>query len=192
VYYKLESDTGGEPNVYLEPLNNEFASTHEGTKITNLEDEYIELPFRFNMKIRKNDDGSYQEPRMRAYNPSDELMRIDLIKTLQDVGVDNIQCFPAILTHEGEEMYPAEYMVINLIGLIACASMDNSESIPFADGYFFNNLIIDPNKTYGLLMFRLAESKMDVLVHERVANELIKHNFPFLVLTPLEQVKNIN
>ena len=187
MYFKISGDQGGEPNVYIEPINNEFACIQEGI-IVDPEDQQIELPFRFNMKVRQNPDATRQNPRLRSYNPADELMHKDLLRAIQAAGVDNLQVFPAILSEKESDILIEDYVVINVVGLVSCAAVDASDSIPFADGLYFNKLVIDPAKTNGLLMFRLAESKMDVLIHESVAKILMKGNFPYLVLTPLEQV----
>lgn len=190
MYFKLSSDMGGEPNVYMKALNNESARVQNGHFIEDLEDKDIdELPFHFQMKVRQNEDGTRQEPRMSSYYYADELMHKKLVDVLKNSGVDNLQTFPAIITEEARDTIIEDYLVVNVVGLVACAAVDASDSIPFAGGLFFNNLVIEPKKAHGLLMFRLAESKLDVLVHERVAKELQKHDFPYLVLTPLENCK---
>lgn len=190
MYYKITGDMGGEPNVYMQALNNENARIRGGQLIKNLEDKGIdELPFRFQMKVRRNEDGTRQEPRMSAYYYADEIMHKQVVEVMTSVGVDNLQVFPAVISEQEQDTTNVieDYVVVNVVGLVSCAAMDASDSMPFADGLFFNNLVIDPSKIGDLLMFRLAESKMDVLVHEKVAKELMKHNFPYLVFIPLKE-----
>jgi hypothetical protein len=188
VYYKISGDTGGEPNVYMQALNNTSARIKSGEFIANLKERRIyELPFRFEMQVQRNADGSRQEPRLSAYYYARELMQKKLVEVLQSAGVDNLQVFPAVITEEGRDTRIEDYVVVNVVGLVACAAVGASDSMPFAGGLFFNDLVIDPTKTGSLLMFRLAESKMDVLVHERVVKKLQEHQFPFLVLTPLKE-----
>ena len=186
--YIMSGDEGGGPNVYLDAINNEFAMIQEGRFIADLKKEHIELPFEFSMKIRANPDESIQEPRLEAYSPAKELMRKDLVQALQDAGVDNLQVFPAVLSHKEKGLLIHDYVVVNIVGLVSCAAVDDSDAIPIAGGYYFNELVINAADTNGLLMFRLAESKMDVLVHESVAKKIMAYNFPYLVFTPLAEV----
>ena len=188
MYYKISGDEGGEPNVYIKAINNTSARIKNGDLITNPSERRIhELPFRFEMKVRRNEDETRQEPRMSAYYYAAELMHKKLVQALQTEGVDNLQLFPAVIVELGSDIVIEDYVIVNVVGLVACAAISDSDSMPFADGLFFHNLVIDPNKTHGLLMFRLAESKLDVLVHERVAKKLMAQNFPYLVLTPLSE-----
>ena len=188
MYFKISGDIGGEPNVTMKKLNNESAMIRSGRLITDQAKAYImELPFRFAMKVRRNDDGTRQNPRFMAYYEATQLMQKRLFEALQRAGVDNLQSFPAVLSEDGVETPTQDYVVVNVVGTVACASVSESDSIPFADRLFFNDLVIDASKTNGLLMFRLAESLMDVLVHESVAEQLIKGDFPHLIITPLKQ-----
>lgn len=189
MYYKLSSDMGGEPNTRLVELNNEIAQIRRGRLIADLKAAYImELPFRFNLDVQTNEDGSRQEPRLSAYYFASEVMRKDLVEALKRAGVDNLQVFPAVITEEGRDTHIEDYVVVNVVGLVKCASVRKSDAMPFAGAHFFMNLVIDSAKTMGFPMFRLADSMMDILVHESVAKELKKHSFPHLELTPLREV----
>lgn len=177
---------GGEQNVYMKAINNNFASVRDGEFIDDMEDADIdELPFKFDMKVRRNEDGTRQEPRLSWYYDSRQLMHKEMVKALTDAGVDNLQVFQAIITEEGIEKIIEDYVVVNIVGVVSCANVEESDSIPFAGGLFFKNLVIDPEKIHGLLMFRLAESMMDVLIHEDVANKLIPLNIPYVTISPL-------
>jgi hypothetical protein len=190
VYYKMSGEMGGEPNVYMKELNNESAMVQSGKLITDpVKARIFELPFRFEMEVQVNeDDGSREAPRLMAYYDATQLMHKRLVEVLQAAGVDNLQTYPAVLSEAGVVADAQEYVVTNVVGAVACASVDKSDAIPFADRLFFNDLVIDLAQTRGLLMFRLSESLLDVLVHETVAKELMKHAFPYLVLTPLDEV----
>ena len=189
MYYTLSNHKGAEPNVFLQPLNNKFVIIGEGELITDHDDiDLDELPFRFEMRVRKNPDGSTQEPQLQTYFDADELMHKDLVEALKEAGVDNLQTFPAELIRPDTNEVNTDYVVVNIVGLVACAAVDKSESLPFADGLYIHDLVIDPAKACGQLMFILAETKMDVLVHESVAKKLLARDFPFLVLTPVKEV----
>lgn len=47
----------------------------------------------------------------------------------------------------------------------------------------FTRLTIDPGRAQGLLMFRLAESLIDVIVHEKVARAIAAGQFSAVALT---------
>lgn len=189
MYYKMSSDMGGEPNVHMKMLNNKSAQIRSGRYVTDNQQAYIvQLPFRFEMKVRRNEeDDTRQVPRMMAYYEATQLMQKGLVSSLKAQGVDNVQEFPALLVEDGSPIEAQDYVVVNIVGTVACASVADSDSIPFADRLFFNDLVIDTSKTQGLLMFRLAESLIDVLVHESVAKPLIQEKHPYLVFTPLKQ-----
>lgn len=190
MYYVMSSDLGAEPNVSMEALNNVSARLKRGEFISDPKARRIFEPqFRFNMSVQRNEDGTRQEPRLCAYYFARELMHRELVAALQRAGVDNLQLFPAVITEDGRDTSISDYFVVNVVGLVSCAAVGASDALPFAGGFFFNELVIDPARTRGLLMFRLAESQLDLLVHDRVASELKKHDFPFLVLTPLREIQ---
>jgi hypothetical protein len=45
--------------------------------------------------------------------------------------------------------------------------------------------MIDESKSHGLQLFRLAESLIDILVHESVMKKMIQNNFIGLTFTPV-------
>lgn len=187
MFYKITNALGGEQNVFMKALNNQCASVRDGEFIDDLDEADIEeLPFRFEMAVRRDErDGSRQEPRLSWYYDGRQLMHKQLVRALQDAGVDNLQVFAAILTEEGFDTVNEDYIVVNLVGLVACANVEKSSAMPFADGLFISELVIDAARTSGLLMFRLADSMMDVLIHESVAEKLIPMNIPYVTITPL-------
>lgn len=166
MYYVIEMDESADVNVYMEPLNNVHARLQNGDRI-NVDERKLELPFRFEMKVRKNRDGSRQQPRFNTYDSSKELMHTSLVEALQSAGVDNLQIFPAIVTEAGAEEENKDFVVVNVVGLASSASADS--------------------ETHQLLMFRLAESKLNLIIHERIAENLIHRNFPYLNITPINE-----
>lgn len=99
------------------------------------------------------------------------LMSDALIGALRDAGVDNIDCYPAILTNPHTGIVFENYKVVNVIGVVAAS--DPSGSVYRTHGSYltdvdFDSLRIDESKASGLLMFRLAECITGLVVHERV------------------------
>jgi hypothetical protein len=186
MYYKLSADMGGAMNVYVKSANNTDCDLCAG-ELLDADDDDIELPFEFEMKVRRSADGKRTQPRMYAYFPGRELMRKELVKALEDTGVDNLQTFPARITEEGAPGAIEDYLAVNVIGLVASANQKKSRSVPLATGQYFEHLVIDPKRAGKLLLFRLAESLVDVIVHEKVADALTKQEFEGLQLIKLEQ-----
>lgn len=68
--------------------------------------------------------------------------------------------------------------------MVECAKLDESEKLPLGGGFYFQNLGIDPEQTHDLLVFRLKESLMDIIVHEKVAKKLEEKQIRGITLTP--------
>ena len=75
--------------------------------------------------------------------------------------------------------------VVNIVGKVAAADMKQSQAISLGGGQVFTRLTVDPGRAQGLLMFRLAESLIDVIVREKVARAIAAGQFPAVALTPV-------
>jgi hypothetical protein len=109
-------------------------------------------------------------------------MRDDLLAALRNVGVDNLQVFPAQVRDKTKRQVHDEYVAVNIIGAIACANMDESERMdPDDDGDLidvdFDSLVIDEERARGALLFRLAESVSAIVVHRRI-REAVEKTIP--------------
>lgn len=113
------------------------------------------------------------------------LMNRRLVAVLEGAGVDNLQKFEAELRDQTSGEVNRDFYVVNIIGLVAATDIENSESLPLAEGQVFTSLKIDTDKASGLLMFRLAESLVDVIVHEKVAAAIEKGGFRGVLLSPV-------
>ena len=182
MYYRLDSDLA-EQNVYLEAQSDDFISVISGAPLP----ADTPVPFRYVMEVDSDEEGEPMQPVMFSYFPGDSLMHKKLIDTLQKAGVDNLQTFPAIIENSETGEENRDYAVANVIGLVSCADLDQSESEPLADVHYFHKLIIDPKRTHGLLLFRLAESQMEIIVEEKVAAAIRAGNFQGVVLEPLDE-----
>jgi hypothetical protein len=88
------------------------------------------------------------------------------IGALQQVGIDNLQCFPAELRSNKDGTVWNGYQVVNIIGLVAAANLEKSQSTHIIDRpeedalplMAFDDLKIDHARAAGYLLFRLAES----------------------------------
>jgi hypothetical protein len=135
------------------------------------------LPFRFSFE-------SNGKP-LCDYYSANCLMSKGLVDALKASGVDNLQVYPTVLTEGSSGAVREDYCVVNVIGLVAAADMEKSEAIPLGGGQVFTSLEVDPARGKGLLMFRLAESRIDLIVHEKVATAVEAGQFRGVVLSPV-------
>jgi len=103
------------------------------------------------------------------------LLRRDVADIIIKCGVSNIDFYTtSIVVPSGLEV--PEYLAYNIVGKIAAADMGKSEISPsFGDTLIsaqVHKLVIDPAKTRGALMFRLAESLDGIVVHESIKTAL--------------------
>lgn len=184
MHYRLSIDRI-DMNVFVQEQFDEPGSMIEGTPVS----EPTLLPLEYTMTVDKglNDNLEYvdEAPLIYAFFPHVNLMSTRLVQTLTHAGVDNLQLFPARITDPNTGTVYDDYFAVNVIGLVECADMDQSEHMPLADLHFFLELVIEPEKTLGLPLFRLAESPIDIIVHERVAQAIRDANFPEIVLEPV-------
>jgi hypothetical protein len=91
---------------------------------------------------------------------------------LLSAGVDNLDVYDAVIRSFDNSVEHKDYKAFNLVGVIRAADMTKSEFSAELPSRLYDasiqKLEIDPNKTRGALMFRLAEYVGAVIVHERV------------------------
>ena len=96
------------------------------------------------------------------------------IDLLRGAGVDNLQVFPITLTNDHDGVVYNNYCICNIVGLISCADLAGSKDEPVMDGmYMFEEIAIDLSKTNDVLLFRLAESRREIIIHYSVCNYII-------------------
>jgi hypothetical protein len=104
------------------------------------------------------------------------LMHDKLILALRDAGVDNLDLFDAVVTHEPSGHQYHEYKAVNVIGVVAAADLSASDYESYQPtpliSVNFNSLVIDESKAHGLLMFRLAECVSAIVIHQKVKDLL--------------------
>lgn len=109
------------------------------------------------------------------------LFRDDLIKALQEAGVDNLDLYQAELIDSDNGQRYQTHKAVNVIGVIAAADLERSEAIVNPGGPIidvsFDSLVLDEAKARGALMFRLAEATGEILVHRSVRDHLRQKGF---------------
>ena len=96
---------------------------------------------------------------------------------MRGAGVDNLQVFPITLTNDHDGSVYDNYSICNIVGLISCVDLSRSKYQPIMDGmYMFEEIAIDLSKTNGALLFRLAESRREIIVHHSVCNYIVDND----------------
>lgn len=146
---------------------------------------------------RRIDYGSVEEPvpfsiqpnpryplAMDAYYSECHLMSRRMADVLQSAGVCNLQFFGARVENTVTAEVYSDYLVANIVGMVSCADPAASQGWALADKLHFRSLAIDKARAAGLMVFRLAESMTDVIVHEQVADRLRAARLKNLMLEP--------
>lgn len=182
-YYRIISIDKGE-NIMLRKASHADVLHTSGQHL----DPSISVPFQFLMDAGEfggseiSGDGVDldEEPpnvpvkdRLADYYSNVCVMSPRLLDALRTQGVDNLQSFPAhIKNSETGERLDQPYFFVNVVGIVSCANVGASDSNPLGPSYYFHELVVDPSKARGLLLFRLKESPFEIIVHERIAGLL--------------------
>jgi hypothetical protein len=193
MYYRLDMSKA-EQNTFVRSVSHRAITLTSGQPLDTVSD----LPFKFEMEVTESYDQfdpdfegepeqGTPEPRVYAYYRNVSLMHHSMVDALRGAGVDNIQSFPAVITLHDPPTEFRDHMVVNVIGVVSCANLSASESEPLGELNYFLNLVIDPARTKGLRLFRLAEYPPEILVDEQVASVLRKGQFEGLTLEPVAE-----
>jgi len=129
----------------------------------------------------------FGEPLFDFYS-SGCLMSNRLVAAIEEAGCNNLQLFDAELRNEENDILNKEFCAVNIVGLVKCADVEASTTSKLGGGHYFHNLVIDINNVNNvndLGIFRLAESLMDIIVNESVANSIKAKNLRGVQLIPL-------
>jgi hypothetical protein len=126
--------------------------------------------------IRLEWDPESSGPRKHLYKAPIPLFHRELISALRGAGVDNLDCYRAEILDVKDRSVTKDYLAVNVIGVISAADMSLSRyasysSPPLID-VDFDLLIIDPAKTLGARLFRLAERVSGIVMHREVKEHL--------------------
>lgn len=192
-YYRLSVDLV-RMNTRIASFTNRWHSLTSGRP---LDEGALKLPYRCEMLVDEEllDEVDSEEaddqpeppeaPLFYSFYPSASVMHDELIEALVRAGVDGLQVFPAIVRCEALDLTFDDYSVVNILGLVTCADREHSTSSPLADLQFFHELALDERRAAGQRMFRLAESRIDVIVDAGIAEVLRAGPFVGLSLEPL-------
>lgn len=161
-------------------------------------------PFRFTVEVDEPAEEELAPKPLReqdirsvmdVYYPNASVMHYDLVETLREAGVDNLQVFPAEITPDAEMELESEpgiripgYLVANVLGMVSCANLDKSEFDMLGSSYVFHRLVLEESRTGNHLLFRLTEYPPDIIVQEQVASRILAKQFRGLQLEKLESI----
>jgi hypothetical protein len=164
MYFRMETDSRQLTTFVVKDAGPALYNLVEGAWY-RVDDEW--LPYKF----------TYHDPSGDLpidYISGNCLMSNRLIAALRLAGVDNLQVFSAELKDRDSGTINKDYSVVNIIGIVEAADLTNSESLPLGDKKIFTKLKLDDQKARNLVIFRLAESLIDVIVHEKVVDVVNK------------------
>lgn len=120
---------------------------------------------------------------------SEPVFSNDFIKKIVACGVDNIQIYKVNIVNPDTNQSIEGYQAVNIIGAISCADMDASESERLIDDqYIFRKLVINPLKTRGTYIFRVAECTQIILMHEDIVKQLPPEICKDLNFEPVDEI----
>lgn len=174
MYYRLQGNSAT-LTTYVEAINRTEDSLVLGDM---LDEQYEELPYLY----------SYHDS---SGNPLPDffegacIMSTKMYDVLKGCGVNNIQALPLQFVDKETQDVKDDFIVFNVMGLVSCAKLDESDQVPLGGGGYFHNLVIDAAKTNNLPIFRVAESLMDIIVSDVVAKKLEENDIQGITLTPV-------
>jgi hypothetical protein len=112
-----------------------------------------------------------------------------LCQAMHEAGVDTFDRYPAVMIDPNTGHRWADYFAVNVIGKVSCADMKQSTYLDPTDtgqiSVFFSQLVIDPMRARGHLMFRLAESLGELIIHDSVVKVLRTKDLKCLRFDPV-------
>lgn len=134
---------------------------------TDIWKQHPKVPIRLEIE-----DGDEEAPFPSFLSQPIPIMSKALLEVIRGAGVNNIDAYDAELYYPDGTLASRDYVVFNLVGVLAAADLENSIYDPNQPDRMiamnFDALTIDERKTYGFMMFRLVENITTILVHEQI------------------------
>ncbi len=121
---------------------------------------------------------------MPMYKKGILLMSDQMISTLREAGIDNLELYDVLLEIPFENKIISTFKAVNILGLVASANLSESEHTIHSGTALidvdFDSLVIDEERTRGFLIFRLAECVSAIIIHESVKEKLVQSGIDHL------------
>ena len=169
MYYKMIVNQMVDTFISEEPAASKKYSFMSGDLIDDGPDQILEFKIESYGEIEPLDFHELIIP----------VMSKRFVNALNEIGVDNIQTFPAVLVHEETGLKWSEYFAVNIVGKLACANLDKTTYGTIGAGVIdIENLILDYEKTKSAILFRLAEDPTIIIINEKIFNKLDSFSEP--------------
>lgn len=115
------------------------------------------------------------------YDTPGLIARKEFHLALRDLGISNLEVFPAIIRDEANNRVIDDYVLLNVIGIVSCADLDQSEYESLGDEddpmHVIDKLVIKTDRVKGLDIFLVLEDPQLIVISERVHRHL--QGYPF-------------
>lgn len=109
----------------------------------------------------------------------------ELVQALGAFGLKNIEIFPVVIIDEEKKKEIHDYQLINVIGRVACANLDQSECSSLSDDddgddesmRVVDSLVIEGDKIHGQDIFLVHEDTDCIVLSERLVKHLVGAGF---------------
>jgi len=108
---------------------------------------------------------------------------------LIEIGIDNIEVHPTIIRDEVNNRNIEDYLLLNILGRISCAVMDQSDTNSLGDNMnIIDKLVIDGKKAEGHDLFLVHEDTDCIVISERVYDHINSKGYTDIWFDELQQV----
>jgi len=108
---------------------------------------------------------------------------------LTRLGIDNVEARQVVIQDNINNKTYDNYLLLNIIGRVSCANMEQSDYRTLGDGMnIINNLVIDSKKTHGLDFFLVHEDTDCIVISERIYSYLNNKSYDDLFFEELQQI----
>ena len=114
----------------------------------------------------------------------------EFYQNLKEIGIDNIEVHDVEIRDEVNNKTIEGYLLLNIIGRVNCAVLDQSEVKTLGPGMnVIDDLVIDPSKIpSGLDLFLEANDTDNIIISERVYQHLQTKGYTDIYFEELETV----
>lgn len=164
--------------IYQE--NNTFTSWKTG----HLLSEYFESPLICNL------DDEHLDGVLPSFYMSPAIIgKKEFYEDLLNCGVDNIEAKPVLIRDEVNKLEYKDYLLLNIVGRISCANLDESEYESIGDDMnIIDTLVLKKNNINNLNMFLVHEDTDCIVISEKVHSYLISKGYEDIYFEELKVI----
>ncbi|MCH9687512.1 MAG: hypothetical protein K0V04_39120 [Deltaproteobacteria bacterium] len=106
------------------------------------------------------------------------LVRRSFAEALRNAGVDNIDTYEAIIRDPENEVTITDYQVLNIVGLVSCADMEESKVESLGEGInVIDTVVIDSTRVADVSLFRLAEDPINIVISDELHDQIVRMGY---------------